>query len=152
MDYIFDIDGTLVYTIERDHLYKHLNTDWTVFYSHSINDLFIPTSVKVLKALCAEGHRIILATGRHEMARTVTVKKLNEIGLPYDALYMRPDDLAVSNAECKKILLEQMREDGYDPIAVFEDNDSACHMWNNNGLIVYKVMHDSLSRSDFETL
>lgn len=142
MDIIFDIDDTLVDASHREHLYRGEETDWKEFYDQSIYDSWISSSVEVLLGLHNLKHRILLVTGRHEMARQVTIKKIK--GLPCNALYMRPPNFEGSNAECKQLLLNTVRNDGFAPVAAFEDNPKSAEMWKKNGLIVYKVEHELL--------
>ena len=45
----------------------------------------------------------------------------------------RPDDIV------KKELLDKMREEGYNPILVFDDRDSVVKMWRENGIPTFQV-------------
>ena len=142
MDIIFDIDDTLVTASHREHLYRGEETDWKEFYEQSLYDPWINSSVEALLGLYNLGHKVLLVTGRHEMAREVTIEKMK--GIPYSALYMRPPNFIGSNAECKQALLSTIRDDGFAPVAAFEDNPKSAEMWKKNGLIVYKVEHELL--------
>ena len=149
MDIVFDIDDTLFDSSARSHLYRGRDTDWQQFYAMSINDTPIVESVALLKALYGSGHTILLATGRHASARTVTIQKLRQHLIRYDKLYMRPDSDKISrNAQVKMMLLQQMHKDGYRPSAVFEDNSHSCEAWQQSGLTVYKVLNGSKQTSD----
>lgn len=142
MDIIFDIDDTLVNASHREHLYCGEDTNWSHFYEQSLYDPWILASVETLLCLYESNHKILLVTGRHEMAREVTIEKMK--GIPYSALYMRPLNFIGSNAECKQALLNTIRNDGFVPAAAFEDNPKSAEMWKKNGLIVYKVEHELL--------
>lgn len=149
MDIIFDIDDTLFDSSRRSHLYQGAETDWTAFYAGSLNDPPISSSIAVLKSLYNAGHTIILATGRHEASREVTTRLLRRYNVCYDKLYMRPNnEVKKRNAQVKLDLLAEIRGDGYNPLAVFEDNPSSCSMWAGEGLIVYQVLNDSISKTN----
>lgn len=146
MDIIFDIDDTLFSSSHRSHLYQGKDTDWTAFYADSLNDPPINASLVMIKSVYLSGHTILLATGRHEAAREVTVGLLRSYRIRYDKLYMRPNyEVNKRNAQVKLDILAKIRADGYNPLAVFEDNPSSCEMWSQQGLLVYKVLNASLS-------
>jgi beta-phosphoglucomutase-like phosphatase (HAD superfamily) len=140
MDYIFDIDDTLSNSTQRDHYIRAPNKNWDTYYSLLIEDEPIASSVAILQSLYAQGHRIILCTGRPEEYRDLTVQWLERYNIPAHDLYMRqPKEAYLRNAEVKRILLACICQDGYVPKAVFEDNPNSVEMWREAGLQVFQV-------------
>jgi hypothetical protein len=141
MDYIFDIDDTLSISEYRHHLIEGSSKDWDTYFSLLIEDLPIEPTVEILRCLCAQGNRIILCTGRPEKYRKLTVDWLAKYDVPADALFMRqPSEAYLPNAEAKKIMISRIRESGYAPVAVFEDNPKSVQMWRDCGLVVLQVV------------
>lgn len=140
MDYIFDIDDTLSNSSHRDHLLHGPNKDWELYYNLLVEDPPIASSVAILKALDAAGHRIILCTGRPERYRNLTIQWLQLHNIPANDLYMRQrSEEYLRNYQIKRILLDCIRSDGYYPEAVFEDNPLSVEMWKAVGLQVFQV-------------
>jgi uncharacterized HAD superfamily protein len=141
MDFIFDIDSTISNDTHRSHYLKQERKDWDSYYNEMVNDPTIPPSVAVLEALYNDGHNIILCTGRPEQYRNLTVKWLEKHNVPAHDLFMRqPQDGHVRNAEAKRIMIERIKEKGYNPVAVYEDNPYSVEMWRSLGLVVYQVI------------
>jgi hypothetical protein len=140
MDVIFDIDDTISNSTHRAHLIDKSPKNWDLYFEQLVNDSPITSTISVLKALCAEGHRIILVTGRPEKYKHITNLWLASHSIPYDALYMRSKEyMYISNAEIKNMLLQKLKQDGFNPQLVFEDNPKAIEMWNKNNIVTLQV-------------
>lgn len=149
MDIIFDIDDTLFDSSHRAHYYKKSQTNWEEFYRASLKDKPIYSSIAILKSLYQQGHTIILATGRREQARQLTISLLKSFEIKYDRLYMRPENDNHLNNACSKLnILKRIRSDGFNPTVAFEDNPLSVAMWRQAGLVVY---HVNLAQSDRTT-
>lgn len=72
-----DIDGTLV---------KHNDSFVTCLPSHKMEVL--PGVKEAMREWALKEYKVILVTGRKESLREVTVKQLQEAGIPYDQLIM----------------------------------------------------------------
>jgi hypothetical protein len=82
---------------------------------------------------------IVYCTGRSEIIREETILWLQKHSLPIAALYMRPLKSNTIDTECKRELLKQMRDDGYDPIIVFDDRTRVVNMWREEGVPCLQV-------------
>lgn len=92
---IFDLDGTLANGKHRNHLVPaasiaNLCSSWEVHNLASVDDTPIADTIEVCNTLYQTFHIIIL-TGRCEVARGITVAWLEEHGVQYDELIMRPE-------------------------------------------------------------
>lgn len=142
MDYIFDIDDTLSDSSHRAHLISkdNPNRDWKTYYNLLIEDEPIISVVEILKSLDAAGHRIVLCTGRPEEYRDLTVSWLQKHNIPaYDLFMRQKSETGLRNAQAKSVMLNTIKEAGYTPIAVFEDNPLSVEMWKSKGLVVLQI-------------
>jgi hypothetical protein len=141
MDYIFDIDDTISISKHRHHLITNNPKNWDKYFSLLVEDPPIPATVEILCSLHSSGNRIILCTGRPEKYRTLTVSWLERWDIPAHDLFMRqPTEAYLPNADAKKIMINRIRQSGYSPIAVFEDNPKSVQMWQECGLTVLQVV------------
>jgi len=96
----------------------------------------------LLKTLHAAGCTILIATGRNESDRKVTVEWLDNVagikGL-YQKLYMRPASDFRADDIVKGEILDKMLKDGYQPSMVFDDRDSVVNEWRRRGLRCLQV-------------
>lgn len=151
MDYIFDIDGTLLdishrlkfITLEGSYLDSG-KKDWKSFRDPKQKrwDQPILPTIKIMDSLIKSGHRILVSTGRQESEKEDTIKSLR----PYmdkDPIsirfYMRSQRDRRQDYLLKADHLDKMRDDGYDPQMVFEDRPTVITMWRLKGLLVADV-------------
>ena len=139
MDIIFDIDGTLADISHRRHYVETKPTDWTAFQALAHLDSVIEPIAELARTLAADGHHIILCTGRSSLERPVTEKWLGQHSIPYDELYMRADGDRRPDDVVKAQFLVQMREDGFSPQLAFEDRSRVVAMWRSHGIICAQV-------------
>ncbi len=97
-----DMDGTLADSMHR----AYDAADPAKFYSLILDDTPIPEMVSLVEALIAQGHKITFITGRHEQARSDTLRWIHRYipsactdAMPF--LYMRPNDDHTPNWEFK---------------------------------------------------
>ena len=139
MDVIFDVDGTLM---DIDHRRRFLDgsmgkKDWIGFVDATKDDKPKLQIHFVAKALAAQGHRIIVLTGRNQAQHDITALQLRDI--PYDTMIMRPDDNYDADQDLKAGMLDHLKTLGYNPTLVFDDRDTVVDMWRNKGLICCQV-------------
>lgn len=141
MDFIFDIDGTIANCDHRLHYVHNKPKKWKSFFDEMVNDTPIEPTVKVLNLILSSvGNRVIFCTGRPDNYRIHTENWLSKYA-PFnkhiDRLYMRHEKDNRPDHIVKKQLLDMMRADGYNPVAVFDDRESVCDMWIENGLWLF---------------
>ena len=92
------------------------------------------------KLLKEAGHRIIIATGRLQSDRAITLKQLLGAGIVFDAIYTRQKvDEFKPDSEVKEKFIARMKADGYNPTMAFDDRQKVVDMWRRNGLRVFQV-------------
>lgn len=130
--YLFDIDGTLADCSHRlHHILKHPK-DWPAFFAAVIDDAPIPHMVKLVMDL-DESREIVFVSGRSDECRGATVKWLEKY-LITAPLYMRKAGDHRDDDIIKIELLTQIRDDGFDPIMVFEDRKRVVDAWRAAGV------------------
>lgn len=146
---IQDIDGTLANINHRLHHIKPLpghgsargeKKNWSAFF-HAAKEDAVYEHVKHMGALLkAQGHTIVLITGRPENFREDTIAWLGKNGIIYDTLLMRPANERKPDYEVKKDLLNAyLEKEGRvlsDVKMVFEDRLPVAKMWHDMGLHV----------------
>jgi uncharacterized HAD superfamily protein len=142
MDYIFDIDDTLSNSSHRANWISkdNPNRNWGTYYKLLVDDEPIAPVVKTLQSLYECGHRVILCTGRPEEYRNLTVHWLEKHNVPAHDLFMRQrSETGLRNAQAKRVMINRIKESGYNPVAVFEDNPLSVEMWKSCGLVVLQI-------------
>ena len=71
--------------------------------------------------------------------QSVTLKWLADHEIPFDDIYMRAEKDYRSDDIIKSELLDQILNDGYEPVMVFDDRDQVVKMWRERGLICAQV-------------
>lgn len=139
---IFDIDGTLANCEWRQGFLRSKPRNWLAFKNGSINDTPHEDVIWMLKLLHSTGNKIIICSARTEDEREATVSWLNKVGVTpdfYERLYLREEKDYRDDGIVKKELLEQMRQDGFEPDMVFDDRDRVVKMWRENGIRCFQV-------------
>lgn len=137
--YLVDIDGTLADNEHRLHYITNDHKDWSAWHAEAHADKPITEIVELVKLGYISGIRIVLCTGRDEKCRADTVDWLIRNDIPFNALYMRPKGDRRDDDIVKYELLQQIRQDGYDPVLVFEDRTRVVSMWRDQGLRCLQV-------------
>lgn len=140
-DYIFDIDGTIANCEHRVHYVRTKPKNWRAFDAGAIQDEPILPVVHLLRTLHLVGDRIVLASGRSDRNRDVTIQWLQQhnIWQCVDGLYMRRDKDYRADDIVKSELLDEILADGYEPAMVFDDRSRVVNMWRDRGLICAQV-------------
>jgi len=143
---IFDLDGTLALIDDRRALATKENgkINWDVFFNPDNIQLDKPNwpVIEMAKTLKNAGNRIVIFSGRSKATKEVTKDWLNQHGVPFDVIKMRPtgngfqfmaDDLL------KKKWLEDLFPNTDDILCVFDDRDKVVKMWRDNGITCFQV-------------
>jgi len=143
---IFDLDGTLALIDDRRALATKENgkINWDVFFNPDNIQLDKPNwpVIEMAKTLKNAGNRIVIFSGRSKATKEVTKDWLNQHGVPFDVIKMRPtgngfqfmaDDLL------KKKWLEDLFPNTDDILCVFDDRDKVVKMWRDNGISCFQV-------------
>lgn len=132
---IIDIDGTLADCRHRLHyVLPGSRPNWEAFFGCMGDDTVIDPVRKVVTAL-ATMNRVVLCSGRPENYRNVTEQWLDDNGISYDRLYMRPANDTRPDHVVKRQILAGIIEDGYEPFVVIDDRNSVVEMWRDEGLV-----------------
>ena len=140
VDVIFDVDGTLMDVEHRRHFVEQSPRNFKAFRKAMADDTPNEDVVMMAKLLKEAGHRIIIATGRLQSERAVTLKQLLGAGVVFDAIYTREKIHEFkADSDVKEQYLERMKADGYNPTMAFDDRQKVVDMWRRNGLRVFQV-------------
>lgn len=138
---IVDVDGTIANCEHRMHYIKVKPKNWPAFIEASKYDEPYHEIV-LLVMLLSHQFKIVIVTARSEAERQITVDWLRDfakLGGFYDKLYMRDDKDYRKDDIVKHELLQQIRNDGFDPFMALEDRDHVVAMWRQNGLRCLQV-------------
>ena len=137
---VWDLDGTLSDDKARAHFVEveaGRARDWRSYFDAIDQDPPIAASMEVLRALHAQGLRIIFLTGRPEYTRAKTERWLEANGLTeYDSLRMRPEGEARPAGFFKVEVIEGLREE-YELVCAFEDRIDVADRLRDAGLPVF---------------
>jgi len=140
--FIFDLDGTLCDQTHRQHLI-HANpdemteADWDLFHSCCDNDREHAAACLLFRFLRTSGAYLIQCTGRSIRYRRKTVDWLCNKDLLPDHLMMKRHGDPRPDAEVKREMLQIIRRQHGEPIAVFEDRPSVVKMWREEGVACF---------------
>ena len=128
---IVDLDGTLAHFDGRSpYDFTKVETD------------LLDTVVAGLAAGAHDlGWRVLLVSGRDEVARQSTSAWLHRHGVQYEALWMRPAGDNRPDREVKAELYHAHIEGRFDIKYVLDDRDSVVAMWRSKGLKVLQVAY-----------
>ena len=139
---IFDLDGTLALIDDRRDLATKPNGkfDWDVFFNPDNINLDLPNQpvINMANILHKQGFRIFILSGRSDVTHQATVNWLNDNGIWWDHLVMRPQNqLYLPDNDLKQGWLDTI---GKDNVAmVFDDRQQVVDMWRQNGLTTFQV-------------
>ena len=138
-DIIFDVDGTLMDIEHRRHFVAQRPKDFKSFREHTKFDTRKEDVFAIADSLQAQGHRILISTGRIKSEHDITVKQIRDGGIDFEKIYMRSDTDYRPDDELKEGYLEKMRRDGYTPTIAFDDRQRVVDMFRSKGLTVFQV-------------
>lgn len=136
---IFDMDGTLCDTESILHFIEGKEKDFWAFHGASAD---CPPRPEVVEAAHAEhktGRAILVVTSREFQWRDLTLTWLTKHGIPHDALYMRIVGDYRKDVAIKTDILEQIKADGFNVLAAWDDKPAILDLWRENGLTVHAI-------------
>lgn len=142
--YCFDLDGTLSDGRHRLHLLPSKDianrTDsWDAFNLAAGDDMPILDNIRLMNELYQFGKRIIILTGRSDVAKHLTIKWLWEHGCNYNDIIMRPASDHRRDIEFKE---EKLKEIGLERIvACFDDLEHVAKHIRKLGVTCHLVTH-----------
>lgn len=135
----FDMDGTLNDVRAIRHFVakpKHKNFD----AFHRMSE-FEPANEDVLQ-MAHDAHdagfSVLITTARQEKYRETTQKWCDDHGVPYENIFMRPDNDTRPDYAVKKDMMSNIRE-YYDVVRCVDDNPQAIQAWKELGIHVSEV-------------
>lgn len=138
--YIFDIDGTLARMVNRSpYDYDKSDTDELSVDVARIGVFIEFYNTMVSRVPGTERIDIIICSGRDEVNREMTEKWLNDKGVFYDKLYMRPKDDKRKDSIVKSEIFHTHIEPHYNVLGVFDDRNQVVDMWRLLGLTCFQV-------------
>ena len=139
---IVDLDGTLADGSHRMHLLppndkRDRTEDWDEFSLAAGGDAPLQKTIDLVNILYDSGKRIVILTGRCDVARGLTIDWLERAGVPYDDLIMRK---AGDHRQDTIIKEEVVREIGLSKIMLcLDDLPHVVSHLRSLGLVCYQV-------------
>ncbi|ALA46494.1 putative polynucleotide kinase/phosphatase [Dickeya phage BF25/12] len=146
---IFDLDGTLADGRHRLHLLPTKDYDktesWTEFNLAAVDDLPFWDNIDLCEALGSD-YKIVILTGRSDVAREVTLDWLRKHGVYFNELVMRKQS---DNRKDTVIKEEYLRSIGLENIlCCFDDLPHVAYHLRSLGLTCHLVTHYDTMRTD----
>ena len=163
---IFDLDGTLAIIEKRRVLAGSPNgktptpskMNWDVFFDADnikLDEPNIPV-IKMAQTFHKDGFKIVIFSGRNDRSFATTKEWLNQHGVPFDLLVMRPDKfqkdswpVALGNPATKAMrfmpdeILKKKMLDTFvnkdDVLMTVDDRQKVVDMWRAEGLTCFQV-------------
>ena len=145
---IFDLDGTLADIEQRRKISTKDNgkMDWDKFFDPANISLDQPNFpvIKMAQALDDQGFKVVIFSGRSKATKDATKDWLNQFGVPFSVLKMRPTGNQfqfMPDDKLKKMWLDDLFPgDKKDRIlCIFDDRQKVVDMWRDNGLSCFQV-------------
>ena len=139
---IFDLDGTLADIEKRRNLSTKDNgkMDWDKFFDPKnikLDEPNLPVTL-LAKMMHDKGFRIVIFSGRLDVTKEATKRWLEDNGIKWDILKMRPQHMKfVDDAELKKEWLHELGKDSV--FLVVDDRKKVVDMWRREGMDVWQV-------------
>lgn len=125
---ICDIDGTLA------HMKNRSQFDWSRVGEDEVDPI-----IKNLLDSLREAYVIFLVSGRNEVCREETEKWLEKNNIPYDMLFMRPEDDIRKDSVIKQEFFKKYIRYYYNIEFVLDDRNQVVEMWRSLGLKCLQV-------------
>lgn len=137
---LFDLDGTLADNEHRSHFVRIKPRNWRAFFLAQDKDSLIEPIGHIVRETYKHGlHKVIIFTARPDDYKEMTEAWLKKHNIPYHAIYMREGKDNRDDEIIKKEMLDKVKQDGYKPIAVFDDRPKVVRMYRREGLLVFPV-------------
>lgn len=136
---VFDIDGTLSDPTHRIHYLENAPKNWDAFYGDMHLDIVHDDIVSLLRLFYDQEYTVVLASGRPDNYKTKTIDWLNNWDIPFDDIFMRTAGDFRGDDIVKVELLNQIREQYWDPYMWFDDRDRVVQAIRNSGVRCMQV-------------
>jgi len=132
---VFDLDGTLADCSQRIHHILKEKKDWDSFFKDCLSDKPIQHMIGLPK-LFGTQYKVVIVTGRSDIAKEETEIWLKENDVYYDSLYMREQGDHTDDDVLKLKMVESFKEK---ILFVFEDRNRVVKMWRDAGIPCFHV-------------
>lgn len=150
---IFDLDGTLADGRHRLHLLPkkdhHLTEAWVEFNLEADKDKPFEDNIQLCNSLAIMGYKIVILTGRSDIAKDITIDWLNTHNVRRTDLVMRKQ---TDNRKDTVIKEEFLREYGLDRVlCCFDDLPQVANHFREMGLTCHLVTEYKEIRDDLKS-
>lgn len=150
---IFDLDGTLADGRHRLHLLPkkdhHLTEAWVEFNLEADKDKPFEDNIQLCNSLAILGYKIVILTGRSDIAKDITIDWLNAHNVRRTDLVMRKQ---TDNRKDTVIKEEFLREYGLDRVlCCFDDLPQVANHFREMGLTCHLVTEYKEIRDDLKS-
>ena len=118
---VVDVDGVLADAAGRQHHLDWDRRDWDAFFEACGDDPVID-EVRTLVSLLDPTLVVLLVTARPQRVREITVAWLEDHGLRWDLLVMRPEHELAPAAAFKRDVVDELRGEGFVLELALEDD------------------------------
>lgn len=130
---VCDLDSTLANTYHREHLAPEMHLrepveNWIPYSKACIDDTVIEGVKRALNLYAEAGMLIHFVSGRNIEALAETIQWLDANEIHWDFVRLHRHDDLRHNGEYKSAYINSLREDGFEPVLMFEDHVSVCEM------------------------
>jgi phosphoglycolate phosphatase-like HAD superfamily hydrolase len=130
---IFDMDGVLSDAVGRQRFIEHGRRDWDAFFDACGDDPVVD-EVRTLLALLDASLVVLLVTARPMRVRDLTLTWLDDHGLRWDLLVMRPTQERAPAVVFKRDVVDELREQGFVLELALEDDPRNRDMYQSAGV------------------
>jgi phosphoglycolate phosphatase-like HAD superfamily hydrolase len=139
---IFDLDGTLANGDHRLHLLPsremaHTTSSWDAFNLAAKDDAPISNNIELCRTMHAAGYRIVILTGRCDVAKRITKDWLDYRVVPYDKLIMRKAGDNRTDIEFKREAVGKLKN----ILCAFDDLEHIAKAMRSWGITCHLVTH-----------
>ena len=143
---VFDLDGTLADIRSRRALANigRKRIDWKVFFDPLNISLDKPNTpvIESFKALKEAGNTMVIFSGRDSISEDMTKLWLENHGIEYDFMRMRPQGDYTPDDTLKRDWMNELNVGGLtkdDVLCIFDDRDKVVKMWREEGFHCFQV-------------
>jgi len=133
---VFDIDGTLANIKHRLHNIQDGNKNWEKFNSECHKDEPNKHIIEINKLMCDRNnpkhYPAIIVTGREETYAAETREWLQNHGITWTYLFMRPTKDYRSDVEIKREIIEKYIQPA-EILFVLDDREKVVDLWRSMG-------------------
>lgn len=137
--FIFDLDGTIFDCDHRKHFITTKPKNWKAFSAGIIHDTVIEWVATIARRTFQRGEiAVVIVTAREgsTQIKRDTEEALKKAGIKYDAIYFRDSKDYRDDTLVKSEILQKVKDDGFNPVLVFDDRPKVVRMWREHGLTV----------------